>query len=1639
MSTLDPTTNLPKDRTSDSLFDSINNPVASNNLLVGSGGQTIDYNQWKGVNRVVDGDNEEIRAQAQTGWGLAKNAAIQSLGVIIGGSIEGLGYLGDVFNISEMQNRLKGGEAQFENILTQWGRGLQDYIMEEVAPIYVTKRAQEGWALGDATWWASNAPSIMSSISLMVPAFAARASVIALGKGLNRAVRTTAKGTKLIDNIADTRLLQAIQQPKVASILDHTASSVVSRHIYNSLEARDTFQQNYDRYKEIGYTEEEAKSLAGKAAGEMYRVGYWNIWKDALMWNILLRGSYANRAIEAGSKVRDPRLSAAMREIRNQYGEKSIPAIALGRAGIGKKELLKSALGEGFEEFNIQFQKKRGTAYSEHLAGLSEDGVPKSFLRHYFSRDLVEHAKDRHTWDATFWGTVGGLVFGAAAKTGGFSYLQEMMTGQWKTKAEIVQKELDKAAYISQQSKEIYEAHINNDFARRDAAVDNLTVAISLGQIVEGNSGADSFKFSSAIHDGRFNDNLEDFRRMANTPDSELKTEDEVQSKEVAKLMVESMESVVKLFETNLDSIKPSDHQQQIASIITEHQYLAQRTNDRISEYNTKLEEVKSKMPQFEGMSPSYKTAAELQVSILSLEKALASLKKRKEFFEKLVEELGVDVTTGTLEVLASESNLINELQEVLDFSKKEHAEILRNAEDVKETDKEFYNAYIASSNELQEIESNIKQAELIRDTHSAQEAHYRIPENQKKFADKIEKASKKREAKLEKDAIEVAVEQGATIEDLAPVEPTTKEGKEAKNEAIDTLLEKEEVKQQVGIESTQEETTPIQDSDLIQTSQEPEIEFGETTAEQSAEAVGFIEDSSGDAIAPVELKNLTFTEEQQNALVETRKAYKKTKDTLLKKYKDNSFFKSIAPLLYDTNGVLRLETNSQAQVNQTQTLIRAIQNGIKNNLVTAEDGAEIFSLVEAEINLYNYENIPELFLHDSDLTDIEVQEPSAVVETKPLPVEGTKVTYLKKGQTEKKEYIVRDNKIFNNKGKEVYSTPSKDRNKILTNAEVKEGRAEVITIEQIESGEQVKNNYIINSEGKVISAKSGNFIVQENIIKAVKAKSKLFQNLDTSPPSENKSYNTSLVTSADVDTAQNLKFTIKENDVIVEPSLIQKSNPHLDTSNALKPTFKHGDEVIIEFGDKFNSEYKHKGTHDRPIYLRKVGDSKAFGLLDAASESKPHLKELRDFILSKESGTIKATISPTGISDNQPSLAPSAVNVNVIKNNNEQVAKLDVKSLEDVLNFKGDTGFPLTLAVSTGIEGLDVSVIGLTLSPSTETKLVTHFTETLGKEKADKQIGLLRESLATADIGIKLKESDKNEVRTRVTGLVYAIVPAPNNTFYVTGVDTRNLGSHIAEKVVTYLENTSKENQQTALSELSKLVHADSALDVFSSETHSAEFLDIHKRNFFSAQNTDNGIFFKFYDSSLNEIVAVDNLQLDKKIVKDAFNTKKTYNLEITAREALVNFLTNKKFNIDIDSIDSQDTFTSEILGFEGKYDDFILNPNPEFKFDKKHNLDLHQSILNTPIKVVNNSPFHGVSISLSINQTPDTNTIQANENSNVETSENIVSFTGTPPTVEGIRDRGAQTLAFRDKFKQNRLDKEKAIEDAKDTENKC
>lgn len=348
---------------------------------------SLDPTEFKRIKQLRPGDDHfERRARAQTWWDLIKGTTVQSMSVATGMIAEDTGYLfnpGFLKSISDADKEFRG------NWLSEWGRDIQQWG-RDVAPVYQTRRTQEGFAPGNADWYASMIPSIFSTLGIIVP-----------GAGVGAAAGRAAR---------------ALRWSRRAQGGARTVSAgLASRHMISSMESMGLYEEHYQKKRQEGFDDPTARQHAANAAAFNYSSGYLNLLGDIAMWGIAFKGmNYASRALtERGRRFAEhaPRNSKVADLLRDR--SKEMPGW-LKASG----DVFKAGAAETIEETNIQYLKMISEKWADEIAGMSPEERPDGisyFMESLNGENIEAHLKDRHTWDAGLWGFLGGMAFGGLA------------------------------------------------------------------------------------------------------------------------------------------------------------------------------------------------------------------------------------------------------------------------------------------------------------------------------------------------------------------------------------------------------------------------------------------------------------------------------------------------------------------------------------------------------------------------------------------------------------------------------------------------------------------------------------------------------------------------------------------------------------------------------------------------------------------------------------------------------------------------------------------------------------------------------------------------------------------------------------------------------------------------------------------------------------------------------------------------------------------------------------------------------------------------------------------------------------------------------------------------------------------------
>lgn len=404
-------------------------------------------------------DVDKVLAESQSNLRKLGSAVSQAVVSEIGlGTVRGAADLFDLIG-----NVVTGNAANndYTNPVSEKIQEWQDYFNTEVAPIYADPNLDiTNGGLTNFGWWASNMPSIMSSVTLLLPSTAATKGLQWLAKAsaaskLGTATRNGIKALVGIDRALgkEGRTLNKFQQgvktlvdapinglgARTGQFVETGLNAALSRTMENYQEAQGVYSdvfntatdtlnkmtpqeftefvnKNQDIYNEAGgdnaSKEDIARVIAQKSANQDFLTNYVNIGSDILqlyglrnMWKGLKNGVSSSTLTSAARNARRT-LGKTPEEIAEMEAKQSF----LKKAGqkiidksLDEKTVIAGELSEGLEEAVNYISQMEGTHLGNVYLGLESDSA--------FDDRLQKYMRSGGLWDSAFWGVMGGVVF----------------------------------------------------------------------------------------------------------------------------------------------------------------------------------------------------------------------------------------------------------------------------------------------------------------------------------------------------------------------------------------------------------------------------------------------------------------------------------------------------------------------------------------------------------------------------------------------------------------------------------------------------------------------------------------------------------------------------------------------------------------------------------------------------------------------------------------------------------------------------------------------------------------------------------------------------------------------------------------------------------------------------------------------------------------------------------------------------------------------------------------------------------------------------------------------------------------------------------------------------------------------------
>lgn len=379
-------------------------------------GSPVQFNAPEGYNTKMNFKTlkdpelrEDFFAEQQSLLGLIGKGAVRGVSALTAGSLESLGYL-----INPNTYRALFGEeivGDFENQVSKTFRELKESINDLTDPVYRTMQSKSDslWeAMFDATFWAGNAESIATTLSLMIPGIAAAKGFSIVGKGLGKL------GMKLGATAAGAA--------KTARITANVGAGLTSRIMESGMEAKESFDNFIEnhRYDDKYINDEVQLRLdAGKAASITMQANMPLFLIDAFQFDSILSGfaSFKNA-------------NSRLKRIANSLSDYGMNAVS-----------------EGLEEGTQYIIQKEA-----EFSALSDPEL-KKMLGESFSERWDKYTDDIEFKTSILLGAAGGGLFRAAGPTLNKIYTKALdRLNKYRTAKEIatVQKNPDAFKILSQ-------------------------------------------------------------------------------------------------------------------------------------------------------------------------------------------------------------------------------------------------------------------------------------------------------------------------------------------------------------------------------------------------------------------------------------------------------------------------------------------------------------------------------------------------------------------------------------------------------------------------------------------------------------------------------------------------------------------------------------------------------------------------------------------------------------------------------------------------------------------------------------------------------------------------------------------------------------------------------------------------------------------------------------------------------------------------------------------------------------------------------------------------------------------------------------------------------------------------------------
>lgn len=424
-------------------------------------GDTHNYQRY-GVTPNLITNLDKERAENQSNFAKTFNSLGQALvSETILGTIKAVPDLFDAIT-----NGIFQSDGDYQNPISNKLQEWQDYFRNEVAPIYSDPEHNDIYngGLTNWGWWTSNAPSVMSSLTLLLPSTGIVKGIGYLGKlaKSSKLASMTRNGIKSIAGIDrainSNKELNALQKGinkiigsdgiVVGSDVESAASrfasiggnALLQRTMENYQEAqgvyKDMYNEAYDKLNKMNAQQYQAfvnknpellqdtdtndkeavaRRIAKKSADTDFLMNYSNIVFDVIqmyglrnMWKGIRNSDAGSAAVSRAARLEKLKVGKTAEEFEKYYaniGKMKKAGWWIKDHAKAEKLVIAGELSEGIEESVNYISQMDGMNVGKLL--LNEQDADHS----PFDNRLQKYLKSGGLADSAFWGVLGGVVF----------------------------------------------------------------------------------------------------------------------------------------------------------------------------------------------------------------------------------------------------------------------------------------------------------------------------------------------------------------------------------------------------------------------------------------------------------------------------------------------------------------------------------------------------------------------------------------------------------------------------------------------------------------------------------------------------------------------------------------------------------------------------------------------------------------------------------------------------------------------------------------------------------------------------------------------------------------------------------------------------------------------------------------------------------------------------------------------------------------------------------------------------------------------------------------------------------------------------------------------------------------------------